>query len=140
MDGFRFRSIALVPALPGFLLMAAASLPLDASGADAFLDAIQQEVDAVEIDPRNQKSLSNRAPATPTQHRPETRSESDVKPDMPTELSQQEFEAYLQKHYFGSFTFYRKLDSSKQQQIYQAYRQQPVIALVRKKITQSYLK
>jgi len=140
MAGFRFKSITLVPALSGFLLMTTVGLPLDASGADAFLDAIQQEVDAVEIDPRNQKSLSNRAPATPTRHRPETRPESDVKPDMPTELSQQEFEAYLQKHYFGSFTFYRKLDSSKQQQIYQAYRQQPVIALVRKKITQSYLK
>ena len=139
MDGFRFKSIALVPALPIFFLMVAGGIPGTASGADAFLDAIQQAVETAEIDTSNQKSLSNQPPATPTRHRPEASPQTGAKPDMPTDLSQQDFEAYLQKHYFGSFTFYRKLDTHKQQQVYEAYRQQPVIVFVRKKITDSYL-
>ncbi len=131
----------LVPALTGFFLVALGGAPDDARGADPFLDAIQQEVGSVELDTGNQKSITGRAPSAPAKWRATPIAKSArIESDMPTDMSRQDFENYLQQHYFGSYAFYRKLTNGKRERIYRAYRKHPNIELVRGKIKQIYLK
>ncbi len=114
--------------LTGLLLVAVVGLPDVARAADPFLDTIQREVHAVELDTRNQKSITGRpAPVEP------------ATTDMPADMTREEFEAYLQQRYFGSYAFYRKLGRQRQDQIYRAYSERPDIRFVREQIKQTYL-
>ncbi len=134
------RLVFLATAWSGCFLTAVLGAPGGAQAADPFLETIQQEVDAVELDTRNQKSITGRSVAAPTKPRPAPGGKPPLKFDMPTEMSREDFENYLQRRYFGSYAFYRKLTSGKRERVYRAYRKNPNIELVREKIKQIYLK
>ncbi len=136
------RTIAQVACLlPGMLLAAVVSLPGVARAADPFLDAIQQEVHAVELDTRNQKSITGRpVPGEAPRSAATTAAPAEpVTADMPADMTREEFDAYLRQRYFGSYAFYRKLGRRRQNQIYRAYSKRPDIRFVREQIKQIYL-
>jgi hypothetical protein len=108
--------------------------------ADQFLDTIRGEVHAVEVDSASQKSLSGRTivskPAAKTRKSAPKRV---VEHDMPLNLSASELGAHLKNNYLGSYSFYKRLNDEQKQLVYQIYRKQPRIALLREKIKQLYL-
>ncbi len=123
------------------MLIAISSQPPTVNAADPFLDAIRQEVHSVEIDTRNQKSITGQTPS-PSIHQPArtlTRKKPKIETNMPAGMSREAFDAYLQQHYFGSYAFYKKLRHGKQQKIYTTYIQHPNIEFVREKIKKAYL-
>lgn len=104
------------------------------ANADAFLDTIRKEVNAVELDPGSQRTAaSDKTPAA------RTAPENSVESDMPTDLSRSAFDAYLEQNYRGSFSFYHRLTDGQRSEVYQAYGKQPQIRFIRDKIKQTYL-
>ena len=130
----RYRPLRVIA---GFILM---GLPVAQLHADAFLDLIKQEVDAVQLDPTAEHSITGAKPTPGVQPQPQANPAAKATSDMPTGMSQDAFKTYLENRYMGSYSFYRKLDKADQQAIFQAYVKQPEIQFVRDKIKQIYLK
>ncbi len=132
----RFRpGFGRVRPLLWLALTLASGLPL-AAPADAYLDALKEEANAVQVDPLTREPVAGQAPspagAAPTADATEGKG-------MPAGLTQAEFEDFLQKKYFGSFSFYRKLPRQKKDAVFQAYSQRPDIRFIREQIKQTYL-
>lgn len=104
-------------------------LPLNAF-ADSYLEQIQEAAAEVELDPQTKgESLSSKRVAVP----------ANVTSDVPSGLSQTDFESFLQQRYFGSFAFYKKLNKSRKEKVYEAYGKKPQIGFIREKIKNYYL-
>ncbi|MGF1546637.1 MAG: hypothetical protein ACFCUG_04890 [Thiotrichales bacterium] len=97
--------------------------------ADAYLDSLKAAAEGIAVDPKTSsgrvgegKGLDG-VPGTA----------------IPTGLTQPDFENYLQQRYFGSFSFYKKLDAERQSRIFKAYAERPEVEHVRNEIKQQYL-
>jgi len=110
--------------------------------ADAFLDAIKGEVDALQVDPASQKSMTGRRPATSSEalRRKISQQRIPAVRDMPEAMTQQEFETYLRQHFLGSYAFYNRLSKRKKDRVYRNYLDRPELAYVKEQIKQAYLK
>ncbi len=112
------------------------------AAADAFLDAIKQEVHAVEVDPVTRHSVDGTpqpANKQPTLDQTTSDAAANNKADVPLKMTQAAFEDHLAKHYVGSFSFYRRLTPEKKAEVYSAYTDRPEIKFIREKIKQTYL-
>lgn len=100
--------------------------------ADAYLDALNSAADGLELDSKTTGEVSpapsgeNSAPSLPE--------------NMPAGLSQNGFEVFLQKRFFGSFAFYEKLNKEGKQDVFNAYGGKPNIDFVRDQIKRQYLR
>lgn len=104
----------IVPAAPG----------------DAYMDALQEAADDGEIDPNTKETLS-----TPGVEA----TDATTGDRLPGGMSNADFEAYLQKNYLGSYSFYNRMDSTRKTAIYEAYLKNPGIDFIRNEIKQKYL-
>ena len=97
--------------------------------ADAYLDAIQEAADGVNLDP-----------ATETESAAGHSGSAGVAAKgMPAGMAEKDFASFLQQKYLGSFAFYKKLSSSKKDRVFKAYADQPDIDFIRDQIKRQYL-
>ncbi|MGF1642012.1 MAG: hypothetical protein ACFCUJ_00100 [Thiotrichales bacterium] len=118
------KLVSIVTAILGFAGISHGAV------ADAYLDSLKAAAEGVEVDPKTSKASSG-ADGSNTGGGPDTA--------IPTGLSQPDFESFLQQRYFGSFSFYKKLDAERQRSIYKAYADRPDVEHVRNEIKQQYL-
>ncbi len=99
--------------------------------ADAYLDALNSAADGLELDSKSAADSSASSDTESTQAVPD---------NMPKGLSQDGFEVFLQKRFFGSFAFYEKLDNDAKEKVFSAYGGKPNIDFVRDQIKRQYLR
>ena len=115
-----------------FLLVVVACLISQSPAfADAYLDALNSAADGLELDSKS----TGETPASS-----DTESTPDTPENMPMGLSQDGFEVFLQKRFFGSFAFYEKLNKKSKQKVFNAYGGKPNIDFVRDQIKRQYLR
>ncbi len=102
------------------------------SAADAYLDSLQKEASAVKVDPNTAQGQASaeRGVASPG---------ASSGSSLPPGLSRAEFEKHLEQKYFGSYSFYKKLDGERQERVYKAYTTRPDAEYIRQEIKQQYL-
>lgn len=105
--------------IPSLLL---AGLTVSAAD-DAYLKMLEEEAETVELDDSGQLKQGN-SDKSATKNPAITMFEWDgttVKEGFPKELDQEAFEAFLHKYYYGTYTFFRKLDSTDKNTVYYRY-------------------
>lgn len=115
--------------LCGVLTLCACLHAIPAS-ADAYLDALNAAADDVELDPNTKQEQ---------QRSTNTGGSIAVGGGMPSGMSREDFEAYLQRRYIGSFAFYKKLNTDRKRRVYESYRERADIDYVRDQIKRQYL-
>lgn len=99
--------------------------------ADAYLDSLQKEASAIKVDPN---TAQGQAGATRGAAAGTSSTNS-----LPPGLSRADFESHLEQKYFGSYSFYKKLDAERQERVYKAYTTRPDAEYIRQEIKQQYL-
>ena len=121
--------------ITGLLVSASSSIGLSAFAADDYLKMLDSEAEDVTLD-------------TSGQLKPEKKNEKESaitsfewdgaveNASFPTGLGQDAFETFLHKYYYGTFIFFRKLDSADKETVYYRYSKEasPNIDNVRKNV------
>lgn len=100
------------------------------ASADAYLDALNDAADDIELDPNSKR---------PQQQSTNSAARVSVDGAMPAGMSQSDFETFLQRRFLGSYAFYQKLNSGAKTRVFEAYKGRAEIDYVRDQIKRQYL-
>ena len=105
--------------------------------ADAYLDALQEAADDIEVDPLS--TGGSRRPATVEPRATAPRVTPQVQGDIPRGLDLAGLESFLKQGFVGSYAFFKRLSDEQKRKVFAAYESRPEIAYVRDQIKQQYL-
>ena len=94
------------------------------ASADAYLDMLEAEAEDVKLDPSSQLKDKKQINKNSTDGITKTnwKWEGDlVGDDLPADLAQDEFATFLKQNFYGTFVFYRKLNTVDQRTVYYHY-------------------
>ena len=115
-----------------WLLIAAQTPSLHAQ--DPYLEALQDEVQAIVPDSPSTQGRHKRA-QTPSSSPPSWSVDSlSSQLELPPKLSKKRFEQALKGRFYGTFMFYRQLTGSQQNAVYAVYKRNPNVEVVREKV------
>lgn len=130
----RFVSIVVVSLLWG----GAAGSSVSVAMADAYLDALQEAADGVQVDPLSTSEQQDTGSGIEPE-RKVTVVPAAVKGDIPSGLDLAGLADFLKQGYVGSYAFFKRLSDEQKQKVFAAYLARPEIAYIRSQIKQQYL-
>ncbi|GAB4299792.1 MAG: hypothetical protein Kow0096_19380 [Thiohalomonadaceae bacterium] len=114
------------------VLLAGIGMVASAHGADdAYLKALQAETQAITSGEAAGSAAQPAAPAGDSKPQGWSASGQGLAEELPTNLSQEQFEAALKSSYFGTFVFYNKLNDADKAKVYEAYKSNAQISHIR---------
>ncbi len=105
--------------------------------ADAYLDALQEAADDIQVDPLSTSRESEAGVATRAER--EVVTPASIKGDIPGGMDLAGLSDFLKQGYVGSYAFFKRLSAEQKQAVFDAYLARPEIAHIRSQIKQQYL-